>query len=117
MDLLNNNDMPNEGESPSIDKTEDLSPSDILTSDEELELKEKLKKLCEKREITKDDMLKIMQDTHRILSEEIITLKNELRQKLETSTLNMNKVGSTSESSAKVEEIEKNLDNRIQTSR
>lgn len=111
MDLINNNDMPNDGEGPSISKSDDLSPSDILTSDEELELKEKLKKLCENREITRDDMLKIMQDTHQILNEEIMTLRNELEKKFEATKVNMRNYVPNPNSEG-VKALNEKLDNR-----
>jgi hypothetical protein len=88
MDLMNNNDLLKDGQS--ISKSDVLSPSDALLSEEELELKEKLKKI-EGREVTRDDMMKIIQDTHQILNEEIMTLRNELEKKFETTTVRMNR--------------------------
>lgn len=108
MDILNNNDMPNDGEGSSIPKSSD----DLLpVSDEEEQIKGILKKVCENREASRDDMLRIMQDTHKILNEEILALRSDLDKKYKPISIRMNSrltnPGSVGERSSN-----DNLDNR-----
>lgn len=112
MDLLNNNDMPNDGEGPSISRSsDDLPPVGELTAEEEEKIKEKLKKVFENREASRDDMLRIMQDTHKILSEEVVALRSDLDRKFTPISVRMNS-RSPNPGSEGGKSSNENLDNR-----